>query len=127
MFDFFLRLADLTYAQSNSSAEVIMDEQPVDYIKPLAGTSNSRWMIFPGASMPFGMVKLSPDNQRRGWKAGYEYTIENIAGFSHETEKTSSVYYTVVLEDYNIKVESTSTTEPGSNVTPSPNLIQPVK
>jgi predicted alpha-1,2-mannosidase len=29
------------------------------------------------------MVKLSPDNQERGWKAGYEYDIKNIAGFSH--------------------------------------------
>jgi len=38
--------------------------------------------------MPFGMVKLSPDNQgddpaRRHWKAGYEYSIGNIMGFSH--------------------------------------------
>jgi putative alpha-1,2-mannosidase len=34
--------------------------------------------------MPFGMVKRSPDNQRQGWKAGYEYRcFENIAGFSH--------------------------------------------
>ncbi len=33
--------------------------------------------------MPFGMVKLSPDNQDTKWKAGYEYAIDNIAGFSH--------------------------------------------
>lgn len=57
--------------------------EPVDYVDGLIGTSTSRWMLFPGASMPFGMVKLSPDNQKQGWKAGYEYTIENIAGFSH--------------------------------------------
>jgi predicted alpha-1,2-mannosidase len=58
-------------------------KQPVDYVDPLMGTTNARWMLFPGVSMPFGMVKLSPDNQRKGWKAGYEYKIENIAGFSH--------------------------------------------
>jgi len=40
-------------------------------------------MLYPGPSMPFGMVKLSPDNQRQQWKAGYEYLINNIAGFSH--------------------------------------------
>jgi predicted alpha-1,2-mannosidase len=57
--------------------------QPVDYVDCLLGTSTSRWMLYPGPSMPFGMVKLSPDNQRHCWKAGYEYTIENIAGFSH--------------------------------------------
>ncbi|MEF8787834.1 MAG: glycoside hydrolase domain-containing protein, partial [Planctomycetota bacterium] len=57
--------------------------RPVDYIDPMLGTSQSRWMLFPGPSMPFGMVKLSPDNEPQKWKAGYEYTIENITGFSH--------------------------------------------
>jgi predicted alpha-1,2-mannosidase len=33
--------------------------------------------------MPQGMVKLSPDNEEQGWKAGYEYDVLNIAGFSH--------------------------------------------
>ncbi|RLD43574.1 MAG: glycoside hydrolase family 92 protein [Bacteroidetes bacterium] len=56
---------------------------PVDYVDPLMGTTFARWMVFPGVSMPFGMVKLSPDNQRKGWKAGYEYKIHNISGFSH--------------------------------------------
>ena len=60
-----------------------IDKRPVDYVDPMIGTSDSRWMLFPGATMPSGLVNLSPDNQNRGWKAGYEYTIENIAGFSH--------------------------------------------
>ena len=58
-------------------------KQAVDYVDPLMGTTFARWMLFPGVSTPFGMVKLSPDNQRKGWKAGYEYKINNIAGFSH--------------------------------------------
>jgi predicted alpha-1,2-mannosidase len=57
--------------------------KPVDYVDPMIGTGDSRWMLYPGPSMPFGMVKLSPDNQKAGWKAGYEYEIENIMGFSH--------------------------------------------
>lgn len=65
------------------SAEPTANRQPVDYVDPILGTATSRWMLYPGPSMPFGMVKLSPDNQRQTWKAGYEYTIENIAGFSH--------------------------------------------
>ncbi len=59
------------------------ERRPIDWIDPLLGTSTSRWMLYPGPSTPFSMVKLSPDNQRRCWKAGYEYTINNIAGFSH--------------------------------------------
>jgi len=72
-----LSLSFLGYSQSNQK------KQPVDYVDPLMGTTFARWMVFPGVSMPFGMVKLSPDNQRKGWKAGYEYKIHNISGFSH--------------------------------------------
>ena len=58
-------------------------QSPVDYVDPFIGTSNSRWMLYPGPSMPFGMVKLSPDNQGNAWCGGYEYTIGSISGFSH--------------------------------------------
>ncbi len=60
-----------------------VERQPVDWVDAMLGTSSSRWMLYPGPSMPFGMVKLSPDNQDHCWKAGYEYLIGNIAGFSH--------------------------------------------
>lgn len=33
--------------------------------------------------MPFGMVKLSPDNQKNVWNGGYEYSVGSISGFSH--------------------------------------------
>lgn len=58
-------------------------QQPLDYVNAFTGTSNSRWMLFPGPTMPFGMVKLSPDNQGTVWNGGYEYTISSISGFSH--------------------------------------------
>jgi predicted alpha-1,2-mannosidase len=64
-------------------ASALAQKEPVDYVDPLIGTSTSRWMLYPGPSMPFGMVKLSPDNQKHCWKAGYDYAIDNIAGFSH--------------------------------------------
>jgi len=57
--------------------------EPVDYADPLMGTSESRWMLNPGALRPFGMVQLSPDNQGDGWKTGYEYTLSSVSGFSH--------------------------------------------
>lgn len=58
-------------------------KRPVDYVNVFTGTSNSRWMLFPGPTLPFGKVKLSPDNQGNVWNGGYEYTIGSIAGFSH--------------------------------------------
>ena len=56
---------------------------PIDFVNVFTGTSNSRWMLFPGATLPFGMVKLSPDNQNNVWNGGYEYTVSSISGFSH--------------------------------------------
>jgi predicted alpha-1,2-mannosidase len=55
---------------------------PVASVNVFTGTSNSRWMLFPGATVPMGMVKFSPDNQGNIWNGGYEYTIGNISGFT---------------------------------------------
>jgi predicted alpha-1,2-mannosidase len=60
------------------------EKSPADYVDPMLGTSSSRWMLYPGPSMPFGMVKLSPDNtDGEGLNAGYEYTVESLSGFGH--------------------------------------------
>lgn len=62
------------------------NKELADYVDPLLGTSSSRWMLFPGPCLPFGMVKLSPDNTDEGlYKlgAGYEYKINSITGFGH--------------------------------------------
>jgi hypothetical protein len=59
-----------------------------DYVDLLMGTGNSRWMFKPGPSLPLSMVQIAPDNQDQTWKAGYEYTIDNIMGFSHFSDWT---------------------------------------
>jgi predicted alpha-1,2-mannosidase len=56
---------------------------PMESVNVFTGTSNSRWMMFPGATVPFGLVKLSPDNQASVWNGGYEWTVGSISGFSH--------------------------------------------
>jgi predicted alpha-1,2-mannosidase len=61
---------------------------PADYVNIFAGTAHSRWMIAPGPWMPFGMVKLAPDNQTQGWCAGYDYSLEHIDCFSQIHEWT---------------------------------------
>ena len=73
-----IALALIVACQQNQSKE------PVDYVDPFLGTSSSRWMLFPGPTMPFGMVKLSPDNTDE-WimDAGYEYDIPSVSGFGH--------------------------------------------
>lgn len=59
-------------------------KSPADYVDLMLGSSNSRWMLFPGPTMPFGMVKLSPDNGTLVWlRVGYDYRFRSVAGFSH--------------------------------------------
>jgi predicted alpha-1,2-mannosidase len=59
------------------------EKEPADYVDVFTGTSNSRWMLGPYASVPYGMVQLGPDNQTPGWMGGYEYSVMNVSGFSH--------------------------------------------
>ena len=54
------------------------------YVDPFIGTGG-HGHTFPGATMPFGMVQLSPDTRLTGWDgcSGYHYSDNVIYGFSH--------------------------------------------
>ena len=56
----------------------------VQYVDPMIGT-DGHGHTYPGASMPFGLVQVSPDNGISGWDwvSGYHYTSNRIVGFSH--------------------------------------------
>lgn len=57
---------------------------PADYVDPFIGTGG-HGHTYPGATMPFGMVQLSPDTRLEGWDgcSGYHYSDSIIYGFSH--------------------------------------------
>lgn len=61
-----------------------MEHEPAYYVNPFIGT-DGHGHTYPGASMPFGMVQLSPDTRLTGWDgaSGYHYTDSIIYGFSH--------------------------------------------
>lgn len=127
------------------------EDQAKDYtqfVNPFIGTDFTG-NTYPGATVPFGMVQLSPDNGLPGWDriAGYFYPDSTIAGFSHthltgtgagdlydisfmpvtipfiedeaplgvhskfshDNETAQAGYYQVLLSDYNINVELTTT------------------
>jgi predicted alpha-1,2-mannosidase len=54
------------------------------YVDPFIGTGG-HGHTFPGPSLPFGMVQLSPDTRLTGWDScsGYHYSDNLIYGFSH--------------------------------------------
>jgi predicted alpha-1,2-mannosidase len=56
----------------------------VDYVNPFIGTGG-HGHTYPGATMPFGLVQLSPDTRLSGWDgcSGYHDSDTLLYGFSH--------------------------------------------
>lgn len=66
------------------SLQNIFSQDYTQYVDPFIGTAD-HGHTYPGATVPFGMVQLSPDNGRSGWdwSSGYNYSDSLIVGFSH--------------------------------------------
>jgi predicted alpha-1,2-mannosidase len=129
----------------------------VRYVNTFVGTGG-HGHTYPGATVPFGMVQLSPDTRVEGWDAcsGYHYSDSTILGFTHthisgtgvadygdillmptigppavshgdparrhsgyrsafrhQTEQATPGYYSVQLDDYDIRAELTASTRVG--------------
>lgn len=155
----------LVFASLSGSA---LAQSKLKYVDPLIGTSKMGH-TFPGATVPFGMVQLSPDTDTIPYAvngkynpdvyrycAGYQYEDPTIVGFSHthfsgtghsdlgdilimptsgkvqlnpgvasnpkggfrsayshENEIAKPNYYSVLLDDHQIRAELTTTTRVG--------------
>jgi hypothetical protein len=82
------------------------DIKPGEYgkwVDPFIGTGGLPWtcaMLFPGATMPFGMVRLSPDTcytsgieAVKCGTAGFYYEHTHLWGFSHTGFRDGSAGY----------------------------------
>ena len=155
--------------ETKKSANELVDlEDYAKFVDPMIGTAKMGH-TYPGATVPFGSVQLSPDTDTIPYAvngrynpevykycAGYQYEDNTIVGFSHthfsgtghsdlgdflimpttgelklnpgteanpdsgyrsrfshKNEQASPGYYSVLLEDYNIKAEMTATTRVG--------------
>ncbi|MFA7229271.1 MAG: GH92 family glycosyl hydrolase, partial [Melioribacteraceae bacterium] len=60
------------------------DKKLIEYVDPFIGTGG-HGHTYPGATLPFGMMQLSPDTGIEGWDwcSGYHYSDKSIMGFSH--------------------------------------------
>ncbi len=143
-------------------------QQPASYVNPFIGT-NEMGHTYPGATVPFGMVQLSPETDTIQYSigqgyikdvyrycAGYQYSDKSIVGFSHthfsgtghsdlgdflvmpttgkvklnpgtaqnpesgyrsrfthDLETAKAGYYSVLLSDYGIKAELTTSERVG--------------
>lgn len=148
-------LAVLVILFSCSEKKILPDY--TQYVDPFIGTGG-HGHTFPGATLPFGMVQISPDTRWENWdgSSGYHYSDSTIMGFSqthlsgtgapeycdvlfmptvgevqvvpgeeedsstgfrsrfsHDNETASPGYYSVLLDDYNVKAELTATRRSG--------------
>ena len=82
-------------AQTAAHSPLTTNNSLVQYVHPSIGTSNMGH-TFPGATVPFGMVQLSPETDTLSYDldgkynpeiyrycAGYQYADKTITGFSH--------------------------------------------
>ena len=76
------------HATPTSAANGPLNESPrlgvARFVNPFIGTG-AHGHVYPGATVPFGMVQLSPDNGTQGWDwcSGYHYSSDTIKCFSH--------------------------------------------
>ncbi|MFN8277471.1 MAG: GH92 family glycosyl hydrolase [Chitinophagales bacterium] len=63
---------------------LLAQTHPAQFVDPRIGTGG-HGHTFPGPSVPFGMVQLSPDTRLSGWDgcSGYHDSDRRIYGFSH--------------------------------------------
>jgi len=76
---FFILYSLFCFSQEDTSSEKL-----TSFVNPFIGTGG-HGHTYPGATMPFGMMQLSPDTRLDGWDgcSGYHYSDEYIYGFSH--------------------------------------------
>ncbi len=86
-------------------------QKPINYAKlvnPFIGTGG-HGHTYPGASMPFGMMQLSPDTRLEGWDgcSGYHYSDSIMYGFSHTHLSGTGIadYCDVLLMPFNGEVK----------------------
>jgi len=90
-----LFLAVIGLACFSNLVEAQSSENLVKYVRPIIGTQRMGH-VFPGATVPFGAVQLSPETDTVGYElngkynpdvykycAGYQYDDKTIVGFSH--------------------------------------------
>ncbi|WP_370176472.1 GH92 family glycosyl hydrolase [Leeuwenhoekiella palythoae] len=157
----FFLIAILTLASCKNDAEPQTEPETdlnlTAQVDPFIGTGG-HGHTYPGATVPFGMVQVSPDNGTNGWDwcSGYHYSDSIVSGFSnlhlsgtgigdladilfmptnkevdlsgsyekpadrpyastysHKRESAEPGYYSVYLEDPQIKVGLTATKRTG--------------
>jgi len=85
LFFLFVILLFLGCKQKEQTISPAQKDQPLtSYVNTFIGTGG-HGHTYPGTTLPFGMMQLSPDTRLDGWDgcSGYHYSDDYIYGFSH--------------------------------------------
>ena len=79
-----LSILIISCTKSSNVTQAKKDTSLTSYVNPFIGTGG-HGHTYPGATLPFGMMQLSPDTRLDGWDgcSGYHYSDNYIYGFSH--------------------------------------------
>ncbi len=109
----FLIIASILLANSINSQSISNDNTNV-----FIGTGG-HGHTFPGATVPFGMVQLSPDTRLTGWDgcSAYHYSDSIVYGFSHTHLSGTGVsdYGDILILPIQGKVKRFEKNKPGSS------------
>jgi predicted alpha-1,2-mannosidase len=104
---FYLSILFFLGCKQDKIEEAKKDKKLISYVNPFIGTGG-HGHTYPGATMPFGMMQLSPDTRLDGWDgcSGYHYSDNEIYGFSHTHLSGTGVsdYGDILLMPTNKKV-----------------------
>ncbi len=95
---------------SQNSNKEYSTKSPYELVNTFIGTGG-HGHTYPGATLPFGMVQLSPDTRLTGWDgcSGYHNTDSIIYGFSHTHLSGTGIsdYGDVLLMPFNTSTDIT--------------------
>lgn len=77
-------LLQFSCGEKSPATEAAGPEHLTSYVNPFIGTGG-HGHTYPGATLPYGMVQLSPDTRLEGWDgcSGYHFSDSIVYGFSH--------------------------------------------
>jgi putative alpha-1,2-mannosidase len=83
----FVKFLGIRTTTARGASTVMLTQDSEDFTKfvKIAIGTGGHGHTYPGATVPFGMVQLSPDTYNDGWDwcSGYHYSDSSIMGFSH--------------------------------------------